>query len=85
MRCWELKEIILEKLCYTELVYERINKKLGLNLLKSDIENLVYQTIKDHYSEVCKQGKNYYIKNNQTHIQITVNSNNYRVITADKI
>ena len=29
--------------------------------------------------------KNFYIKNPNNHIQVTVNSNTYRVITVDKI
>ena len=77
-----MKDIILENICYTELVYQRINKKLSLNLLKTEIEMLVYQTIKDESSTITRKGKNYYIKNIQKHIQITVNANNYRVITA---
>lgn len=80
-----MKDIILENICYTELVYQRINKKLNLNLLKTEIEILVYQTIKDESSTINRKGKNYYIKNIQKHIQITVNANNYRVITVDKV
>lgn len=32
------KTEILNKICYTELVYERINKKLNKKLLKDEIE-----------------------------------------------
>ena len=32
---------IFENICYTELVYERINKKLTTNLSKEEIEKLI--------------------------------------------
>lgn len=50
-----------------------------------EIELLICDIVKDNSSTVIKKGKNYYIKNIKKHIQVTVNSNNYRVITADKI
>ena len=28
----DLKEVVLKNLCYTDLVYQRINKKLGISL-----------------------------------------------------
>nr|WP_235805589.1 DUF3781 domain-containing protein [Liquorilactobacillus oeni] len=37
------------------------------------IETLVYQVIEASCSTVTKRGKNYYIKNPQKNIQITVN------------
>ena len=35
------KKTILDKLCYTELVYGRINKKLKIDLSKDKIEELI--------------------------------------------
>jgi hypothetical protein len=35
------KKEILAKICYTELVYERINKKLNLKLSKDKIETFI--------------------------------------------
>ncbi|MFC2321569.1 MAG: DUF3781 domain-containing protein [Prevotella nigrescens] len=35
-----MKATINEKLCYTKLVYERINRKLGLYLSPQEIESL---------------------------------------------
>ena len=35
------KKEILDKLCYTELVYGRINKKLKIELSKDKIEELI--------------------------------------------
>lgn len=61
------------------------NIQLSLELSKMEIELLIYDIVKDNSSTVIKKGKNYYIKNIKKHIQVTVNSNNYRVITADKI
>ena len=37
------KQEILENICYTELVYGRINKKLNINLSKKQIE--VYMSL----------------------------------------
>ena len=81
----KINKEILKNLCYTDLVYTRINKKLGVELSKMEIELLICDIVKDNSSTVIKKGKNYYIKNIKKHIQVTVNSNNYRVITADKI
>lgn len=80
-------EIIMEiisHLCYTDLVYGRINKKLKLNLSNEDIKKLIVNRI-DSCDTIEKIGKNYYISNNKHNIRITVNSYTYRVITADKI
>ena len=41
------KTEILTKLCYTELVYNRINKKLDLALSKEKIENLIATIISE--------------------------------------
>ena len=39
----DLKEVVLKNICYTDLVYQRINKKLGISLSKTDIESLIYR------------------------------------------
>ena len=81
-----MKGIIIEKLCYTELVYDRINRKLRLHLSAHEIESFVSGIIEstdDAYFQ--KKGKNYYITNDAAHVRITVNSFTYRVITVDKI
>ncbi len=81
-----VKQQILNNLCYTELVYKRINKKLKSNLTKKEIElkllELITQTDSHNINQI---GKNYYIYNTTENIRITVNSNTYRVITVDKI
>src|SRR5690606_6988240 len=77
---------ILNNICYTELVFKRINKKLNISLGKSDIKKLLYDIIKDtHESFFQKTGKNIYISNQKYNITITINSNTYRVITTDLI
>ncbi len=80
------KQKIIENLCYTELVYGRINKKLTTDLSKEQIElfikELLKKTDKKFYT---KTGKNYYVTNTEKNIRITINSNNFRVITVDKI
>lgn len=81
----KVKEEILENHCYTELVYQRINKKLGTNLSNKEIEILM-QKVLDETDLDCyeKIGKNYYISNIVHAIKITVNSNTFRIITVDK-
>ena len=63
-----------------------INKKLNTSFSKKEIEDLIHTIIEhtdDTFSE--KIGKNYYITNIKHHIKITINSNTFRVITADKL
>ncbi len=77
------KKIILEKICYTELVYERINKKLHVNLSKSDIEKMIFKIIKEtDESNFKKKGKNIYIANDERNIILTINAYTNRIITA---
>lgn len=75
---------ILENLCYTELVYGRINKKLKSQLSKDQIEDKIYKSILDTAVEdFHRKGKNYYVMSQN--IKITINSNTFRVITVDPI
>jgi hypothetical protein len=80
------KKEILENICYTELVYRRINKKLTINFSKEQIEEFVLKILKEtkemFYSKI---GKNYYILNIKNNIKLTINSNTFRVITVDKL
>lgn len=80
------KKDILEKICYTELVYGRINKKLNINLSKGEIEKMVLTIIKEtEESGFYKKGKNIYIINNDRNIRLTINSFSNRIITADRL
>lgn len=80
------KKEILSKICYTELVYGRINKKLNLELSKQKIENLISTTLSEtDESEFQKKGKNIYITNNERNIRLTINSYTNRIITVDKL
>lgn len=80
------KEEILSKVCYTELVYGRINKKLELELSKQKIEALISTILSEtDESEFRKKGKNIYITNNKRNIRLTINSYTNRIITADKL
>lgn len=80
------KEEILAKICYTELVYGRINKKLSINLSKEKIEEMISaiisETTENHFQKI---GKNIYISNFQRNIRLTINSHSNRIITADQI
>jgi len=81
-----VKETILQNVCYTELVYGRINRKLDTQYSNRQIEELILATLKsseaDSYSMT---GKNYYISNPERNMRITINSTSFRVITVDKI
>ncbi|HQB64350.1 MAG TPA: DUF3781 domain-containing protein [Fibrobacteraceae bacterium] len=82
----DYKTTILERICYTELVYGRINKKLNLNLSKAEIEKMIFEMIqKTDDSFFQKIGKNIYITNEKKNAVLTINSYTYRIITADRI
>lgn len=77
---------ILNNICYTKLVYGRINKKLKTNFSKKEIEELLFNILEETNEKFYnKIGKNFYITNTNNNIKITVNSNTFRVITVDKI
>ena len=81
-----MKQEIIENLCYTELVYGRINKKLKIDFSKQQIEEYLLRILKETEPEFyTKTGKNYYIINTENKIRITVNSFTFRVITVDRV
>lgn len=81
-----VKQKIIENLCYTDLVYGRINKKLTSNLSKGQIELLIDKILKETDEKFYdKTGKNYYVTNSENNVRITINSNTFRVITVDKL
>lgn len=41
------KTQVLENICYTQLVYGRINKKLKSNFSNAEIEKLIFETIEE--------------------------------------
>ena len=80
------KTEILSRICYTELVYGRINKKLKTNISNDEIEELMIKLIQNSNEQSFQKiGKNYYISNEQYNIRVTINSFTFRVITVDKI
>lgn len=82
----DYKNDILNKICYTELVYERINKKLNSKFSKMEIEKKVLDIITETKEiNFQKIGKNIYITNSEKNIRITINLNTYRVITVDLV
>lgn len=46
------------------------------------IYELLAETDEDNFMKI---GKNYYATNPENQIRVTINSNNYRIITVDKI
>ncbi len=82
----DYKKEILDKICYTELVYERINKKLNIELSKDKIAEMIFEVIMEtDKSKFQKTGKNIYITNNERNIRLTINSYTNRIITVDKL
>lgn len=82
----ENKTNILNNICYTELVYLRINKKLNSTLSKCEIERMLFSIIeKTGVKDFEKRGKNFYITSIENNIRITVNSHTHRVITINII
>ncbi len=80
------KQKILENICYTELVYGRINKKLNINFSRAQIKEFIFRVLKETEEEkFSKVGKNFYASNIENNIRITINSNSFRIITVDKI
>ncbi len=82
----DYKEKILKKICYTDLVYERINKKLNLQLSIDKIEEMIFEIIREtDKTEFRKTGKNIYITHKERNVRLTINSYTHRIITADKL
>jgi hypothetical protein len=82
----DYKTKILDKICYTDLVYERINKKLNIQLPKVEIEKMIYEIIAGTDKTMFqKSGKNIYITNNYKNVRLTINSYTNRIITADRL
>ena len=80
------KAEILDRICYTELVYERINKKLKSKFSKSEIEKMIFDIVKETREMFFQRiGKNIYVTNRERNIKITINLNTYRIITVDKL
>lgn len=80
-----LRKTILNKICYTDLVYDRINKKLQTTMSKDEIEKFIFGIMEYEKNAINKKGKNYYVKDEENRVRVTINSYTYRVITTDKI
>jgi hypothetical protein len=80
------KAEILDRICYTELVYKRINKKLDSEYSKSEIEKMLFDIVKKTQETFFHRvGKNIYVTSRENNLKITINSNTYRIITIDKL
>jgi len=80
------KKQILENICYTKLVYGRINKKLNTQFSEKQIEEFFFKILKETDEKFfSKIGKNYYIENTENSVRLTINSNTFRIITADRL
>lgn len=81
-----VKKEIAQKICFTDLVYGRINKKLNIELPNDKIEEMIRSIINEtEESNFQQKGKNFYITNKTREVRLTINKNTFRVITADKL
>lgn len=71
----------LEKIHTTLMGNERVRKNLDLEV--ADVVEWCKIKIKDEKSVISRQGKNWYIKNDDC--ILTVNADSYTLITAHKI
>ena len=53
----ELLSIIQKRVCHTDLVYQRVNKKLKVNLFRTEIGKLVQDILSDDQTTVEKWGR----------------------------
>lgn len=74
---------IKAKICYTPLVFERVNKKLNLNQDEVATKLMVANVLADP-DHVSRRGKNYYVRSRQYQVELTINASNYRLITVSK-
>ena len=80
------KQEILNEIGFTELVYERLHKKLHVPLSKENIEAMVVRIIRETKESGYKKiGKNIYITSNDNTIRLTINYSTKRIITADRL
>lgn len=81
-----IKEDVLGRICYTELVYGRIRKKLGVDLSNDAIEKMIDEIIEETDVRLFQKiGKNIYITNADRNVRLTINSYTNRMITADRL
>ena len=60
------KQEILKNICYTELIYERINKKLNVKFSKKQIEAYIFNILEEtDIIFFTKKGKNFYTTNSE--------------------
>lgn len=80
-----LNDELVAKVCYTPLVFARVNKKLQQQLTPDEIKHLVQLVLADERSVIIRRGKNFYLTNHFYQLCLTINASTYRLITADKI
>lgn len=80
------KHEILARLCYTDLVYDRINKKLKTHFTREEARLFICKVLTEtNIDRFTKIGKNIYVSNREHRIKITINSYTFRIITVDRL
>jgi hypothetical protein len=80
-----IRQKILKHLCYTDLVYGRINKKLKTTMARDEIEKFISDLVACEDNQIQKIGKNYDVRDQKNGVSVTINRNTFRVITADRL
>ena len=77
---------LVKKIRYTDLVYERINKKLKQNMTRNQIEKMINELLlSTPLRQFVIKGKNIYVNNVPMKISVTINLNTTTVITVNPI
>ena len=67
------KKEIIKNICFTELVYVRINKKLNSTFSKQEIEGFIGSILKEtEETNFVKIGKNFYVTNMMNSIKMSI-------------
>ena len=66
----QVLETIKAKVCYTLLVFERVNKKLGLNQDAAPTKTMVNNVLAN-LDDIDWRGKNYYVRSRWHQVELT--------------
>ncbi|WP_423058328.1 DUF3781 domain-containing protein [Brevibacterium linens] len=72
-----------EEVCYTDLVFDRVNEKLGTSLSNTEVKELVASVMQSSESVANRSGKNWYISEWHTGVRLTINASTLSLITVD--
>ncbi|AVK63771.1 hypothetical protein C5Z26_06470 [Lactobacillus sp. CBA3606] len=74
-----------DQIYYPDLVFTRVNAKLGTHLSRQEGKQLVTTILTDTNSQSEQRGTNYYVINFRFNVRLTVDASDFRLITMDRI